>query len=638
VDGRNTSVIITRYFPTVCAMSTDLIPKLDAIRAQKLIELAHQRFSDQLNEAEERILKNSASSTFPAIADDNCELPPVRGKFIRWIVGDEEAHKFIDPRGIRIWCAAIVEEVSLSDCRIPFPLDFRGCDLAEPLSLVAAKTHEVRFVECTLRKGINADRVVIDGAFVMRCIKSFGEIRFHGATINGHFECAGSQIVVSGNAITLDQATVQGDVLIKARQDGWLRKQFHSSGCIHMNSASVDGDVNCAGAILQLGLENKEESALCLDRTTIGGSLELAQGFQANRAVRAVDASIRNSLQCRGAHLAENGTALNLNRAQIGGSAFLDSDFQASGDTNLSNIQVKNDLSFNGSRVGRIIGEGAMVGGDLIWTNIQDAPHTKRCLNIAGAAVQNLFDDEVSWPTEGNLVLNGLTYRDIDLRMPQDTSQGNTASLPSSIAFDVKKRIAWLKLQKPEDQLKPQPWLQLAKHQREIGHDTSAKHVVYVFRCIKAASSRLPIRISRTMFAALEERPLWIFVPICICLLFGSLFFSRGGQMRAMAPTTSDSYVAWTQNRLANEAYPKFNAFIYTLENSLPIFKLGQNDTWAPDPHYTPLSWFPQSSCLAWTARLSSYAFLSGLRIFLNLFGWFQAIVLGFALTNRFKS
>jgi hypothetical protein len=41
---------------------------------------------------------------------------------------------------------------------------------------------------------------------------------------------------------------------------------------------------------------------------------------------------------------------------------------------------------------------------------------------------------------------------------------------------------------------------------------------------------------------------------------------------------------------------------------------------------------------LAWTAWLSSYAFLSGLRIFLNLFGWFQAIVLGFALTNRFKS
>jgi hypothetical protein len=619
-------------------MSIEVIPKLDAIRAQKLIELAHQRFSDHLHDAEERVLRDSASSTFPAIADDNGGLPLVRAKFIRWLVGDEEARRFIDPRGIRIWCAAIEDEVSLSDCLIPFPLDFRGCDFAEPLSLVAAKTHEVRFVECTLRKGINADRVVMDGAFVMRYIKSFGEIRFHGARINGHFECAGSQIVVSGNAITLDQATVQGDVLLKARQDGGLRKDLHSSGCIHMNSASVDGDVNCTGAILQLGSENKEESALCLDRTTIGGSLELAPGFHANRAVRAVDASIRNSLQCRGAHLAENGTALILNRAQIGGSAFLDSGLQASGDTNLSNIQIKNDLNFNGSRIGRIIGEGARVGGDLIWTNVQDAPHTERYLNISGATVQDIFDDEVSWPAKGKLLIDGLTYRDIDLRMPQDTSQGNTASLPPSIAFDLKKRIAWLKLQKPEDQLKPQPWLQLAKHQKESGHDKNAKHVIFVFRRVKAASSWPPIRVWQVILAALEERPLWILVTISFCLLLGSFLFYRGGQIRAMAPTTSDAYIAWTQNGIPNEAYPKFSAFIYTLENSLPIFKLGQNDSWAPDPHYRPLSWFPQRSCLAWTAWLSSYAFLFWLRIFLNLFGWFQAIVLGFALTNRFKS
>jgi hypothetical protein len=366
--------------------------------------------------------------------------------------------------------------------------------------------------------------------------------------------------------------------------------------------------------------------------------LDLAPGFRANRAVRGVDASIRNSLQCRGARLAESGIALNLNRAQIGGSAFLDSGFQASGDTNLSNIQVKNDLSFNGSRVGRTIGEGARVGGDLIWTNVQDAPTTKRYLNISGAAFQNIFDDEASWPTKDNLLLNGLTYRDIELRMSQDTSQGCTASLPPSIAFDLKKRIEWLKLQKPEDQLRPQPWRQLAKHQREIGNDRNAKDAIYIFRCVKAASSWLPIRVCQIIFAALEKQPSWILLPICVCLLLGSLLFWQGEQMRAIAPIKSDAYVAWAQNSTPNEAYPKFSAFIYTLENSLPIFKLGQNDAWVPDPHYRPLSWFPARPCLAWTASLSSYAFLSWLRIFLNLFGWFQAIVLGFALTNRFKS
>jgi hypothetical protein len=619
-------------------MPTDLIPKLDSIRAQKLIELAHQRFSDHLTEAEKRVLRDSASSTSPDITDDGCDLPLIRAKLIRWVVGDEEAREFIDPRGVRVWCAAIADEVSLSDCLIPFPLDFRRCDFAEALSLVAAETHQVSLIGCTLRKGVKADRIVVHGAFVMRWIELFGEIRLHSARINGHFECAGSQIVSAGNAITLDQATIQGDVRLKATRDGTLCRQFHSSGCIHMNSTSVQGDVVCTGAILQLNPDNTEESALCLDRATIGGSLDLTSGFQANRAVRAVDASIRNSLQCRGAQLADYGMALNLNRVQIGGSAFLDLGFRISGDTNLSNAEVKNDLSFNGAFIGRVICEGARVGGDLIWTNVQDSPHTKRYLNISGANIQDIVDDEVSWPTKGNLFLNGLTYRDIDLHMAQVEGHDNSSSLPPSISFDLKKRIQWLKLQNREDQLRPQPWLQLAKHQREQGHDSNAKHVVFVFRSVRATSSWLPSRVLRIAFAALEERPSWIFVPICLCVLFGSLLFSHGGKMRAMAPTSSEAYAAWTQNRLANVAYPKFNGVVYTLENSLPIFKLGQNDTWTPDPHYKPLSRSPRHSCLAWTAYLSSYAFLSGLRIFLNLFGWFQAIVLGFALTNRFKA
>jgi hypothetical protein len=274
----------------------------------------------------------------------------------------------------------------------------------------------------------------------------------------------------------------------------------------------------------------------------------------------------------------------------------------------------------------------------LIWTNVQDSPHTKRYLNISGANIQDIIDDEVSWPAKGNLLLNGLTYRDIDPHTPQVEGQGNPASLPTSIAFDLKSRIEWLKLQNREDQLRPQPWLQLAQHQREHGHDSNAKHVIFVFRCVKAASSSLPFRVSRIIFAALEERPLWIFAPICLCLLFGSLCFSHGGRMRAMAPTSTDAYAAWTQNRISNVAYPKFSGVVYTLENSLPIFRLGQNDAWMPDQHYKPLSWFPGTPCMAWTAWFSSYAFLSGLRISLNVFGWFQAIVLGFALTNRFKS
>ena len=45
--------------------------------------------------------------------------------------------------------------------------------------------------------------------------------------------------------------------------------------------------------------------------------------------------------------------------------------------------------------------KGCRVGGDLIWTNLQDAPQMKRYLNISGVTVQGIIDDEVSWPAKG---------------------------------------------------------------------------------------------------------------------------------------------------------------------------------------------------------------------------------------------
>jgi hypothetical protein len=87
--------------------------------------------------------------------------------------------------------------------------------------------------------------------------------------------------------------------------------------------------------------------------------------------------------------------------------------------------------------------------------------------------------------------------------------------------------------------------------------------------------------------------------------------------------------------------YPRFAPFVYTLENALPLVKLGMDDKWAPDPFHGGDAWFPGhgwSWCLQWLAMFNSYWFLAGVRWFLILFGWFQAAVLGAALTSRFKS
>lgn len=71
--------------------------------------------------------------------------------------------------------------------------------------------------------------------------------------------------------------------------------------------------------------------------------------------------------------------------------------------------------------------------------------------------------------------------------------------------------------------------------------------------------------------------------------------------------------------------YPTLNPFIYTLENAVPLVKLGQDEKWAPDRRYPGTNWF------------TNYWFLVWSRWLLILSGWIQATILAAALADRFK-
>jgi hypothetical protein len=76
---------------------------------------------------------------------------------------------------------------------------------------------------------------------------------------------------------------------------------------------------------------------------------------------------------------------------------------------------------------------------------------------------------------------------------------------------------------------------------------------------------------------------------------------------------------------------------LYTLENSVPLVKLGMDEKWMPDPKHKPQPWFPQFRWLDWLGWFNSYWFLVTSRVLLIFLGWFQAGVLGAALLRRFK-
>ena len=178
------------------------------------------------------------------------------------------------------------------------------------------------------------------------------------------------------------------------------------------------------------------------------------------------------------------------------------------------------------------------------------------------------------------------------------------------------------------DLTEPQPWMQLVKLLEDKGHKRDARRVVFELQKHRAKAQWRNNPLARELailFARLEEQPLRILISIAFCVGLGTALF---WPMQAhFAPTSDAAYTATSKTdgkaKDVPLAYPKFQPIVYTLENVLPLVKLGQDDHWGPDARSS-------SSSLYWSLML--------MRWFLILAGWAQGVVLAAAVSSRFKS
>ena len=86
------------------------------------------------------------------------------------------------------------------------------------------------------------------------------------------------------------------------------------------------------------------------------------------------------------------------------------------------------------------------------------------------------------------------------------------------------------------------------------------------------------------------QRAIW---ALGILILAGWLIYARAYAVRVIVPTDKE---AWTALRSSQPSlvgnYPAFSPFIYSLENSLPLVKLGQADKWQPEREHRALLYF----------------------------------------------
>ncbi|MGA2350589.1 MAG: hypothetical protein ABSF70_09180 [Terracidiphilus sp.] len=371
------------------------------------------------------------------------------------------------------------------------------------------------------------------------------------------------------------------------------------------------------------------------DRVIVHGPLYLRR-IESGGEICLLNARIECNLDCFGAKLKAEGDALSADGAKIGGAVFLKNSFESQGTIRLPGAEIAKDLSFKGAKVAGVVCQNTVVNGDLIWQRIEKSESTR--LNLVGAKVRNLRDDRRSWPEKEMLDLDGLVYEDLTLHGPLSDEDIKYQTYTDELPLIAKERIDWIMLQSRECRTEPQPWMQLRDLLERKSDRKGAKYVLFRFRCLQAQKSWIPWRSCRKLYAWIEENPLRIGWSIALTLLIGTSIFTWGGWQHAMIETVRYQPNAIKENgevKPVSPHYPKYQPFVYTLENAVPLVKLGMDDKWTPDP--SPdfcRPWFPRKP---WLYFISTYGILVFTRWALIVGGWIQATILAASVADRFK-
>jgi hypothetical protein len=223
--------------------------------------------------------------------------------------------------------------------------------------------------------------------------------------------------------------------------------------------------------------------------------------------------------------------------------------------------------------------EGAEVGGAF---KCESANLQAASLDLRDASAGSLYDSglddttsadnrQTKWPQPGKLQLDGFVYGRI-------SSEGR---------IDVSKRIAWLGLQ-PSPPFRQQPYLHLAKILTDSGDSDGGLRVLEKKEALLRTSGA-PGPVARLWswflrvsigYGYYPGRAIWL---IILLSLLGWIVYGTSYAAGTMIPTDKDVYDKdFKDKRLVPPYYPAFSPLVYSVENSLPLVKLGQGDKWQP--------------------------------------------------------
>lgn len=347
-------------------------------------------------------------------------------------------------------------------------------------------------------------------------------------------------------------------------------------------------------------LDSMVEHGIAADGLTVKGSLSL-RDTTTKGGVSLIGAEIGGQLTCEGATFANtDGAAFIADGLTVKSDVVLD-DTTAKGEVRLIGVGIGGQLSCERATFenpgGTALNLRAATIYELFLQSLKAPPNG--VLDLSHTRVGTLADDPQSWPTAGSLRLAGFTYESFAPGAPADAAS----------------RLNWLRRQPPQS-FSAQPYEQLTRLLRQMGHDRDARIVAMAKQDdLLAFAKRSPgimpwyqrlwMRIKRETVGYGYEiwRP-WLFLTSL--WLVGFLMFGYADQQKIMTPNKERVYLdASVKHAIAEgvdprkscynpfspkpersaqpQEYPCFNPLIYSLDLIVPFMDLHQEEYWAPN-------------------------------------------------------
>jgi hypothetical protein len=338
-------------------------------------------------EGERRVLAGAPSGEVVDLGDLADDERVVSADVIRRLCVGQEAGS-VDPRGLRIKSARVVETLDLSFCIVSHPLRVEATTFVSVPDLSGAYLPTLWMTACSLT-GLACDGLRLDGDLCLNSSEIEGEVLLRGARITGNLECVGTKISnKGGDALSADGAEISGGV--------FLLEPFSAVGTVRFPRSKIHGDLTCRGATFNA--ENGD--ALVFDGAEIGGYVFL-QGLCATGKVALPGARIDGDVYFGGARLSNEGAtlvgqsggefadkaAIDGDKAEIRGSVYLDYPFRAKGTVQFVGAKIGGDLYCQGAKLSNERGyalwaEGAEIGRAVDLRNGFNAIGEVRVLGV----------------------------------------------------------------------------------------------------------------------------------------------------------------------------------------------------------------------------------------------------------------